>query len=294
MEQLQLGDHVCAFVDGTNDGLDLIARAVAAGLDAGDKVMVFTESLLPVAVLAGLEARGVAVAPAQRAGQVQVLPSPEVYLPAGRFEPARMLDSLTGHLEQAAADGHPGLRLVGDMPWASGEPAAADHMVAYEAQVNRLYMEGRALGVCLYDRRAFSRGLLQKVARAHPATLIEGAAADATPLLRIRRTSHPYGLRLIGEADFSNETALAAALDAVLDRQPDPVAPIVVDVEGLRFADASTAALLVRLTLRAPGGVHISGCHGTVAKALDRLGVTQLSKLHLTRACDGAGTEMVA
>ncbi|MEV6596584.1 MEDS domain-containing protein [Actinoplanes sp. NPDC051346] len=282
LDHLQLGDHICAFVNGTDDGLDLMARAVTAGLDAGEKVLVFTEPLPPAAALAGLEARGVAVAPAQRAGQVRALPSHEAYQPDGRFEPARMLDSLTGYIEQAAADGYPGLRLVGDMPWALGEPAVVDRLVAYEAQVNRLFMEGCAVGICLYDLRAFGRGLLQEVACAHPTTLTANAEPEAVPLLRIRRTSDPYGLRLIGEADLSNEAALAAALDAVLDQRPDPAAPIVIDVEGLRFADANTAALLVRLALRAPGGVHVSGCHATVARAMDRLGVTQLSQLRLT------------
>ena len=107
----------------------------------------------------------------------------------------------------------------------------------------------------------------------------------------------PYGLRLIGDADLSNRQALVAALDAVLDQQPDPAAPILVDVAGLRFADASTAALLGRVALRAPAGVHLAGPQTAIERVLDRLGVTQLSKIRLTRAIGDAGrvrTEMVA
>ena len=86
-----------------------------------------------------------------------------------------MLDSLAGHIEQAATDGFAGLRLVGDMTWALGKPAGVEHLAAYEAQVNQLYMDGRALGVCLYDRHAFGSDLLQQVAYAHPAIAHTGA-----------------------------------------------------------------------------------------------------------------------
>jgi anti-anti-sigma regulatory factor len=89
-------------------------------------------------------------------------------------------------------------------------------------------------------------------------------------------------------------------LDAVLDQQPDPAVPIVIDIAGLQFADAATAALLGRLMLRTSAGVHITGCHGAVETVLDRLGFTQLPRMHLIRA-DGTarrtgsiGTEMAA
>jgi anti-anti-sigma regulatory factor len=153
------------------------------------------------------------------------------------------------------------------------------------------------LGICLYDRRAFRADLLRQVAEAHPAMTGPGAEADWAPLLRIRRTVDPYGLRLTGEADLSNRRALAAALDAVLDQQPDRATPILIDVAELRFADADTAGLLGRLALQAPAGIHLTGARPAVETVLDRVGVAQLSKVRLTRATGGAGsseTEMVA
>jgi hypothetical protein len=296
VEQVQLGDHVCAFVDGTDDRLDVMAQSVVAGLAAGDRVMVFTEALLATAVLAGLEARGVPVDPARRTGQVQILPARDAYLAAGRFEPHRALDSLVGHIDRAAAAGYPGLRLVGDMAWALDEPAGTEQLAGYEAHVTRLYLDGRALGICLYDRRAFGTDLLRQVACAHPTTSTPGSrrANGWAAVLRIRRTSDPYGLQLIGEADLSNRQSVASALDAVLDQQPDPAVPIVIDVAALRFADVATGALLGRLTLRAPAGVHITGCHGALETVLDHLGVTQLAKLRLTQATGDSTTEMAA
>jgi hypothetical protein len=171
--------------------------------------VVLTEALLPIAVLAGLQARGVAVEQAQRAGQVQILAAREAYLSAGRFESPRALDALVGHIDQAYAEGHRGLRLVGDNAWTLDELAGVDGLAGYEAQVNQLYMDGRALGVCLDDRRAIDAALLWQVTGAHPATT---AATGWAPLLRIRRTTTPYGLRLVGEADITNRQAVGGGL----------------------------------------------------------------------------------
>jgi hypothetical protein len=291
VEGLQLGDHVCVLVDGVDDGFEVIAQTVAVGVAAGDRVMVFTESVPPAQVLARLEARGILPGRDGRAGQVEVLSAREAYLPAGRFEPDRLMESLLGHVERATLDGYPGLRLVGDMAWALSEPAGIEQLADYEAHVNHLYLDGQALGVCVYDRHAFDGELLQQVTCAHPATRPTAAGTRWAPLLRIRRTSDPYGLRLTGEADYSSGQAVAATVEALVDQQPDPATPIHVDLAGLRFADAATAALLTRLALRAPAGVHLLGCHRPVARVLDCLGVTALPAVHLSRA---TGTELAA
>jgi hypothetical protein len=62
---------------------------------------------------------------------------------------------------------------------------------------------------------------------------------DRVISLRILRTSDPYGLRLVGESDFSNRQCLDDAVRAVLTEQPDPSCPIRIDVEELRYADAA-------------------------------------------------------
>jgi anti-anti-sigma regulatory factor len=257
---------------------------VGAGLDAGDRIMVFTEAQ-PATVVATFGERGVLRGQPR---QVQVLSAREAYLPAGRFEPTRVLESLLGHIDQANKDGYTGLRLVGDMAWAATVPAGADLLADYEARVNQIYMDGRALGVCLYDRDAFPDGLLREVACAHPATAVTAGDTGWAPLLRIRRTVDPYGLQLTGEADVSNRQALATALSAALDQQPDTTVPIMVDVSGLRFLDAAATVLLGRLALQAPAGINLYGCRGSVETTLDHLGVSRMSKVRVTRAGVGA------
>jgi anti-anti-sigma regulatory factor len=276
---LEPGDHICAFVDGARDGLDVIERMVAAGVEAGDKVVVFTDAAPSGAVLDRLPGPGVGAK-----GQVQVMSARQTYLSNGRFHPRAAMDLLMDHIDRAARAGFAGLRLVGDMTWALAQPPPPDQLAGYERQVNQLFLDGQALAVCVYDRSAFSRDTLQQVACAHPGMAVAGVDREWTPLLRIRRTTDPYGLRLTGEADFSNHQALAGAVDAVVVQQPDPAVPIVVDLAGLQFADAASATLLGRLAQKAPAGADFTGCQRAVETVLDCLDVTRSARLRLTPA----------
>jgi anti-anti-sigma regulatory factor len=287
--RLELGDHVCGLVDGAEDRLDVAAAVVEAGLAAGDRVMVFIDALVPAALVAGVEARGVAVRPAVDTGQVRVLPARTAYLAAGRFEPRPLLAELAGHVERAAADGYGGLRLVGDLGWVSDQPGGVQHLSWYEAEVNRLYLDGRALGVCLYDRHATDSVLLRRVGRAHPVTVSNPTAAGHASLLRIRRTRLPYGLRLMGEVDMSNRQAVAVAVETMLAEAPAD-APVVIDVTGLRFADAATVAMMTQVGQRATGGAHLLGVCGAVETVVDNLGLDSLPSLRISR-CTTPGTQ---
>jgi hypothetical protein len=127
-----------------------------------------------VALLAGLQAHGVAVAQAVAAGQLRVCTAEEVYLTDGRFDPARAIDVLGTYISEAVGDGYAGLRVVGDMAWVLRDPPGVPHLSWYEAQVNRLFLDGQAMAVCLYNRRLFEASLLRRAACAHPATTPPG------------------------------------------------------------------------------------------------------------------------
>jgi hypothetical protein len=270
-QRFQLGDHVCGFVDDPVDRLDAIAQMVAMGLQAEERVVILIDSLPPAALITDADTRGIPVRHAMSTGQVQVQPARHTYLPDGRFDPQRTLDDLVANIERAAGDGYRGLRLVGDMGWVSDEPDGIDQLPWYEEQVNRLFMDGRAGSLCLYDRHRSQPLLLRQLAAAHPASILDVTGLVGTPLLRMRRTWQPYGLRLDGEVDVTNRTAVAAALDILLEELPDPAAAIALDVSGLRFADAATAGLICGLALRSPAGVQVTGGAGAVAMVLERV-----------------------
>jgi hypothetical protein len=275
VDHLQLGDHVCGFVEGPDDLLDVVEATVAAGLRKREKVVVFTDMLAPVALTDGVAARGVPIDAAERAGQVRIASARETCLHGGRFEPHRLLGDLGALLRTARAEGYLGVRLVGDMGWVQDAPAGIALLPDYEALVNRLYLDAQASAICLYDRRRVDRDTMEQVVCAHPgtATPMPGSGAEWRPQLRIRRTWQPYGLVLTGEADYSNRLALAAALDAVREARPDSSTPLVLDVSGLRFVDVDITRRLAQLASDTPRGIQIVGADGLVARVFDLFGL---------------------
>jgi anti-anti-sigma regulatory factor len=269
-DPFELGDHACWIFDDDDACLAGVAGFVAAGLRQRQRVLYLTAALLPAAVLAGLEARGVPALEATRTGRLEVRPADGAYLLSGRFDPAGTLDRLAGDVDDAIAAGHAGLRVVGDMAWALGAPPGIGALPWYEARFNRLFLQGRAVAVCLYDRRSFGVDLLRRVACAHPGSRPATADAGWRPVLRMRRSA--AGVRIEGEADAANRQAVSAALAVAVDDSRSTGAPAVLDLAAMTFLDAGTAGLLARAAATAPHGLALSGCSPAVTRVLGLIG----------------------
>jgi anti-anti-sigma regulatory factor len=260
LHKVALGDHVCWTVDDDATRMEAIAAFVRAGLRARHKVIYSGDE--PEAVLDALERHGVGTRAALGEGRLSAVTAESSYLAGGVFDPGGTLSAWHAEVAQARAEGHPGLRVVGDMTWATRRVPGAEDLPWYEAEINTVFLEGYVAGVCAYDRRRFDPLQLRRLGFAHP-----GAAGPHTPFepeasLRARRTTDPYGLRLAGEVDLSNRDALRAVIAHLFDGAPAAT----VDVAGLTFADTAAARILVEAA--ADGPVRLVGCSPSLCKLL--------------------------
>jgi anti-anti-sigma regulatory factor len=191
------------------------------------------------------------------------------------FDPVATLGLLRTEIAASRAEGVFGIRVVGDMSWASRRVPGADRLAWYEAQVNHIFTEGAVAGVCAYDRRRFDPLQLRRLSGAHPGAASTLLAYEPESSLRARRTRAPYGLRLRGEADLSNRDALRALLEHLFDDQPEAT----VDVSGLTFADVAAARKLVEAA--AGGTVRMTGCSPGLVRLLELQGAAAVPGLTL-------------
>ncbi len=258
--RVRLGDHLCWRFDDDDQLVDAMAQVVADGVAANHQIVYLTRAVLP-------DALGPALAGA-REGQVRVLPA--AGLP-------RDVESLVARAE---SEGYQGLRLIGDMSWAATDPAGAERLPWYEARITQACLSGRALGVCLYDQRAFDLHLMHRIGSAHPATTPLREDSEWVPLLRVQRP-RPHVLELTGEIDLTNRAALSGAVDSALGQLPAGT-PLVMDLSGLRFIDAAAVGVLGRAAQASAGGLRLTGCRGAVRVALECLGVAELPGVEMT------------
>jgi hypothetical protein len=149
------GDHTCLTFSDPEQRLDLLAAFVGEGLQAGDRVLCFTDSIPGAELPDQLTARAVRCEEALGCGQLAVTGSDRAWLAEGGNAAQRMIDLLVTELDRAAGDGYPGLRVTADMAWVTRPHAAAAELLRFESQVAGLFGDGRLTTICQYDREVF-------------------------------------------------------------------------------------------------------------------------------------------
>jgi anti-anti-sigma regulatory factor len=282
VDRLRPGDHVCwAYSDGA-ERLRVLARFTATALAAGDRVLCHLDPPPPEGAV---PAQGADLAAARARGQLRYTPPGESYLAGGAFDAEAVLDGWRAELAATRAAGYPGLRVITDMDWAARPVPGVEHLAWYEAQATRVFADGFATVVCLYDRRLFPRAVLDRAAAAHPGTALDDDRWR--PQLRVLRTRDPVGVRLTGACDLSTRAALTAVLDGLAEDAPAGDVPLRVDVSGLRFADAAAAHALVGTARTAPAGVRVVGASPIVVKLLRLAGGRDTAGLTVVPAPGG-------
>src|SRR5256885_8558030 len=99
VDELGPGDHACLTFSDPDERLDIVAAFVQAGLDQGDKVLCFTDSVPPERLPVELEQRSVSALDAIRRGQLSVQGSDRSWLAGGQPSARRMVDLLAGQLD---------------------------------------------------------------------------------------------------------------------------------------------------------------------------------------------------
>lgn len=274
--RLRPGDHVCwAFEDDETRDRTLSAY-ISGAASEHHKAIYFTHSTTPAAFLETMASTGLDVERLTGSGQLEVFTAEESYLSTGRFEASAMIDGCLAASAESRAAGFTGLRLAGDMSWAVSPVAGSERLDWYEAQVTRVYTEGYAIGLCLYDARLFDTPRLLEIRGVHPCAVDPGTDLEWTPMLRIRQLDGAPGLRLDGEADLSNQAALVAMLDNL---RLDPVhGPPILDVHRLRFVDITTVNSIVAAAIRL-GTLRVVGASAQLTRLLNFIGEGEIPGL---------------
>jgi anti-anti-sigma factor len=279
VDQLTTGDHACLTFTDPEERLDLVAEFVASGLQQGERVICFADSVPPSNLATELALREVAAGAAIERGQLVMRGGQETWLENGSAAAEHMVNLIARELEWADSSGFPGVRVTADMCWAGRPAAAVQELITFERRAAELFTSGQLTLICQYDRDTFDPVTLALAAETHPKTVAALAYYD-TPLLRICRQHRPAGIRIAGEIDYTHAQPLQQALSEAL-RLDDTIH---VNLSKLRFIDVTAATMIAKAALTLPSDrAMIVTCSPEVASVFDLVGAAQAAQMRIER-----------
>lgn len=128
--------HVCAFFHSKDEEYRVLLPFIKEGFDQDEKAFHIVKEDQHAAHRQTLEAAGIPVDRAERAGQLELRRWEDAYLRDGHFDQNRMLALIEEVLQRGKAEGYPLTRLVANMEWALEDRPGVHDIVEYETRLN--------------------------------------------------------------------------------------------------------------------------------------------------------------
>ena len=148
---------------------DVVYDFVRAGLQRNERIFVYADAMPIETISEALHTRGIDVSRLEKTPTLHIGHSKDSYLANGCFDLDATVNGWFHLVERAVADGFDGIRVVGDMSWASRGVPGSERLFEYESAIQReVFSSGRVVGLCGYDARCFDPATLRIARDLHP------------------------------------------------------------------------------------------------------------------------------
>jgi hypothetical protein len=171
---LRVADHVGVFYRGDAERDAFVVPLIGAAVAAGCGVIYVCDRSTPCQVAEQLEGAEPDVAEAVARDQVRIVPSCEVYLAGGRFDPERTVGFYADGLARCVRDGYPVTCVIGEMSWSLRGCPGTERLIEYEARYAEEFDAATAITLCLYDLEETRGEQLYDLLRLHDRVVLNG------------------------------------------------------------------------------------------------------------------------
>jgi hypothetical protein len=160
-------DHACLIISNPRLWRDFVISFLLHGVSRWERCIYITALHGPEHLRRILSEAHNDLRAALECKQLLVTHFSQAYTPKGVFEPEESLHQLQKTMAEALEMGYRGLRITGEMHWASYRPPGYARLAQYEAMLNPFFEEQPCLAVCQYDKALFAPNLLDEIASLH-------------------------------------------------------------------------------------------------------------------------------
>lgn len=171
---LRVADHVGVFYRGEDERNAFVVPLVSAALEADCGVVYVCDGDTPAQVAGHLVGSSADFEGALASEQVRIVPSDEVYLAGGRFDPARTVDFYKDAMARGSGNGYPVTCVIGEMSWSLRGCPGTERLLEYEALYAEEFDAAPAITLCLYDLERTRGEQLFDLLRLHARVVLNG------------------------------------------------------------------------------------------------------------------------
>ena len=176
-ERLAYGSHLCLLPSTKDELMRLIARYVAAGLEAGENCACVMPAAWNLPLGEAMAEEGIELDGVLASGRLAIRRAHEVYYQASEFTARGQLQRTGEALASLAAGSGQGARLFG---YAGHDVFNLAEWWEYEERATQLLKEHRVTAMCVYDPAGMRAGHWRRAEATHPYIVKGGSVVAGT------------------------------------------------------------------------------------------------------------------
>ncbi|MCF6767957.1 MEDS domain-containing protein [Thiotrichales bacterium 19S11-10] len=166
------GAHICFIYQDEHERRSFMSKYIESGLLINEKIAYFADLLSPKELESWLLELGIEMPDPK---QIDISKTADVYFPDGSFKFNNVLEKLVGFYHSSTDDqGYAGVRITGEMGWATRSIPGCEDLIEYEARVNRVVDNTPITALCQYDATKFDGDFIYDILQVHPLMVIRG------------------------------------------------------------------------------------------------------------------------
>lgn len=177
-EKVPVGTHMCLVFTKEEDRVESLLKFLLSGLKENERAACFSGKLTEESLREYLAENNISYDERKAQKAIMLSGTSEIYFQDGRFDPERMLNTLTAYYNESREMGFPASRVIGEMIPEVKQVPGGERLLEYESRVSMLLRDHPITTVCQYDARAFDGATIMEVLKVHPKMIINGSVIN--------------------------------------------------------------------------------------------------------------------
>ncbi|MFH2069657.1 MAG: MEDS domain-containing protein [Elusimicrobiota bacterium] len=162
------GGHIFFEYQNRDQQLMCVSKFFQDGLDKNEKCIYVVDETTPYHMRRLLHSHGIDVVRHSARGCFDIMTANDFYFSRGYFDPDHTIKLLLMTAKRALKEGYNGIRVTGELSWASKRKELLSKLLAYEKKINVYSPKNSVTALCQYNINLFNPETLDKAMELHP------------------------------------------------------------------------------------------------------------------------------